>query len=100
MEVIFKVWLEYVDVVGKKHGSTYAQKTVELPMVPSIGMEIEDAAWENYMAVKNVILNLAHPHGYAYLGSIDCGDEQSFRKIMEKHQENNWIIHGRGAKII
>ena len=92
MEVIFKVWLDYVDSNGRKHSSTYAMKKIDLPIMPTIGMEIDDSAWKHPMKVKNVILNIDKPYTYIYLGSINCDDERGFNKVILAHRDNRWDI--------
>lgn len=92
MDVVFKVWLDYKGSDGKKHKTTYARKTVDLPILPRQGMELEDRAWKTWQAVENVVLNLDKPYAYVYLGAIDCDDGQGFEQSVSAHRNNGWEI--------
>lgn len=96
MDIIFKVWLDYIDDANKrKHSNTYGYKKLDLPVMPFIGMEVEDPAWTKPMEVKNVTLNMSSGSGIAsvYLGAIESSSEAAFNETIDKHKECGWEIH-------
>lgn len=93
MDVVFKVWLNYFDESGRKHSDTYASKTLDLPAIPTIGMEIEDSAWSQALTVKNICMSLDGGIVSVYLGALELNSQEHLQACIQQHQACAWEIY-------
>jgi len=45
-----------VDIAGRRAGVVTMRKTVDLPFTPSLGMRIDDPAWQDTKAIERITL--------------------------------------------
>ncbi len=79
-------------------GIKLARKTVDLPFVPYIGMEIECIAWKEARKVLNVTLSFdpdyKDPSLYIYMGKEEAKDEKGQDYLSEMYKGHDWAIVG------
>ncbi|HOZ29582.1 MAG TPA: hypothetical protein PLL66_01580 [Bacteroidales bacterium] len=60
-------------------------------LVPSIGMEIEDLAWEKPKKIKKIVLN-PEQDSYILFVEDEFISKRDLSKITEKYKKCGWII--------
>ena len=80
----------YLDILHPGGGGTRVEKQVDLPFTPFIGMEIEQAAWHEGRAIKNVLLNIDEDYFYVYLGQERPSSKEEVDSTVKMYESHGW----------
>jgi hypothetical protein len=65
-------------------------KEYETELVPMVGMELEDPAWEEARKIKSVIINPEDGYYYVNVGDDTCRDKIQCERLMKMYHSHGW----------
>jgi succinyl-CoA synthetase beta subunit len=83
--------------IDEKFSKTILTKTTDCEIVPSIGMEIEDSAWEKPKKIKKININPEH-NCYKLFVEDEFITKRDSIKITDIYKKCGWKISDSEAK--
>ena len=66
------------------------RKIVDFPFLPSIGMELEDGAWNEPRKITNVCINTEGRPTYVSLGIENTVSQEPVEQVVEMYKAHGW----------
>jgi len=83
--------------IDEKFSKTILTKTTDCDIVPSIGMEIEDSAWEKPKKIKRIQINPEHKYYKLFVEDEFITKRESF-KITDIYKKCGWKFSNSETK--
>jgi hypothetical protein len=90
MKLIISVNILCGDTPGKKHLHALLHKEYDTELIPMVGMEIEDSAWNQSRAIRSVTINPDEDYYYVYAGDDIGQDEIQCEQLEQTYQGHGW----------
>jgi hypothetical protein len=90
MKLIISVNILSGDTPGKRHVHALLHKEYETGLVPMVGMEIEDPAWNQSRAIRSVTINPEEDYYYVYAGDDIGQDNLQCEQLEQAYHAHGW----------
>jgi succinyl-CoA synthetase beta subunit len=76
---------------SKSYVYTTVRKTFNTDLVPMVGMDIEDSAWEDPREIKRVSMNPTEGYYFLYVGDDRGQNEEDCKQLAEMYRAHGWV---------
>jgi len=90
MKLIMSVNILYGDALGKRRVHALLHKEYDTELIPMVGMEIEDPAWNQSRAIRSVTINPDEDYYYVYAGDDIGRDEVECEQLEQRYHGHGW----------